>query len=94
VFTEIFLVQIRKIYSEIRFQGKNKFGKCVLNFKTKGKKEILRGKRGGWGGCVCVCVCVGGEEILRILMVYYPYDNCFVIENYFCRYGLLARPTK
>jgi hypothetical protein len=48
MFSETFLVQIWKICSEVRIQGKKKFEKHVINFLTKGKIEILeRGERVG-----------------------------------------------
>jgi hypothetical protein len=55
VFTEVFLVQIRrklqKIHSKIRIQGKKKnFEKHIPNFKINGRKGNSRGKRGVcWG---------------------------------------------
>jgi hypothetical protein len=49
VFSEVFLVQIRrklrKIYSEVHIQGKKNFEKCIPNFKIKGKKGNPGGKR-------------------------------------------------
>jgi hypothetical protein len=42
--------KLRKIHSEVRIQGKKNFGKCILNFKIKGKKGNPRGKKSleGW----------------------------------------------
>jgi hypothetical protein len=37
------LAKIRKTRFEVRFKGKKKFGKRVLNFFTKNKIEILGG---------------------------------------------------
>jgi hypothetical protein len=54
VFSEVFLVQIRrklqKIHSEVRLQGKKNFGKHVPKFKTRGKNRNPEGEKshGGW----------------------------------------------
>jgi hypothetical protein len=53
VFSEVFLVQIRrklrKIHSEVHIQGKKNFEKRVPNFKIKGKKGNPRGEKEVWG---------------------------------------------
>jgi hypothetical protein len=50
----VFLVQILqklwKIHSEVHIQGKKNFGKCVPNFKIKGKNGNPGGKRVMGGG--------------------------------------------
>jgi hypothetical protein len=54
VFTEVFLIQIRQKFREIRsevcVQGKKKFGKRVPKLKTRDKKGNSTGKKrcGGW----------------------------------------------
>jgi hypothetical protein len=53
VFIEVFLVQIRQKFWKIRFE----FGKCVPNFKKKGKKGNSREKKR----------CGGGREIIFLV---------------------------
>jgi hypothetical protein len=52
VFSEVFLVQIRrklrKLHSEVRIQGKINFGKRIQKFKTRGKNGNPEGKE-SWG---------------------------------------------
>jgi hypothetical protein len=54
VFTEVFIVQIhrklRKIYFEVRIQGKKNFGRRIPNFKIKRKKGNPGEEVWGWGG--------------------------------------------
>jgi hypothetical protein len=63
VFSEVFLIQIRrkirKIYSEVRIQGKKNFEKRIPKFKTRGKNENPEGGGGkeSWE--------VGRENFLR-----------------------------
>jgi hypothetical protein len=53
VFTEVFIVQIhrklRKIYFEVRIQGKKNFGRRISNFKIKRKKGNPGGRGVGVG---------------------------------------------
>jgi hypothetical protein len=53
VFSEVFLVQIRrklrKIQSEVRLQGKKNSGNRVPKFKTKDKNRNPVGGKESWG---------------------------------------------
>jgi hypothetical protein len=70
VFSEVFLVQIRrklrKIHSEVRIQGKKNFGKLVPNFKIKGKKGNPGGKK-RWDENLSLCSILGQSLFLAIV---------------------------